>query len=82
MPHGCGGVIRRMRCELDASSSTLQLHFSRPLHCCPARALQFSVWEPHNEDRSEAAETESARRKFVLLDVDSDNYLTAEVGWA
>ncbi|KAI7841909.1 hypothetical protein COHA_004437 [Chlorella ohadii] len=39
---------------------------------------QFSVWEPHNEDRSEAAETESARRKFVLLDVDSDNYLTAE----
>lgn len=64
----------------------LRIYSIAPLCChCVAFLLlppQFSVWEPHTEDRSEAAETESARRKFVLLDVDSDNYLTAEVGVA
>lgn len=49
------------------------------LLCLVWPLLQFTVWEAHQAGaHNEELERENARRKFVLLDTNADNYLTAE----
>lgn len=40
---------------------------------------QFTVWDGHDGEWSQEREKEQALRKFVLLDTNADNKLTADV---
>jgi hypothetical protein len=53
-----------------------------PVGRLPWPFMQFTVWETHGgaEGWTEEREKQNAQRKFVLLDTNSDNLLTPEVG--